>query len=50
MSVSIEEAQQRLKDIPELINKLKAEYNQLLGYIEGLKVVEKEIKKSNKSK
>mgnify|MGYP003150712809 CR=1 FL=1 len=50
MSISTEEAQQRLKDIPELINKLNAEYNQLLGYIEGLKVKDEPEKKGNKSK
>ena len=40
MSVTLEDAQKRIEEIPNMITKLNAEYNQLLGYMEGLKAFE----------
>jgi len=40
MKVTLEDAQKRIEEIPTMITKLNAEYNQLLGYIEGLKALE----------
>ena len=40
MSVTLEDAQKRIEEIPNMITKLNAEYNQLLGYVEGLKASE----------
>jgi tetrahydromethanopterin S-methyltransferase subunit G len=48
MSVTLEDAQKRIEEIPNMITKLNSEYNQLLGYIEGLKVSEE--KKDDKKK
>ena len=48
MSVTKEDAQKRIEEIPNMITKLNSEYNQLLGYIEGLKVSEE--KKDDKKK
>ena len=48
MEVTLENAQKRVVDIPNMISKLNAEYNQLLGYMEGLKVSEE--KKDDKKK
>tara|TARA_Y100001951_G_C11167755_1_gene198471 strand:- start:45 stop:197 length:153 start_codon:yes stop_codon:yes gene_type:complete len=48
MSVTLEDAKKRIEEIPNMITKLNAEYNQLLGYIEGLKVSEE--KKDDKKK
>ena len=48
MEVTLENAQKRVVDIPNMISKLNVEYNQLLGYMEGLKVSEE--KKDDKKK
>ena len=40
MSITLEDAQKRVEEIPNMITKLNVEYNQLLGYMEGLKVSE----------
>ena len=48
MSITKEDAQKRAEEIPNMITKLNAEYNQLLGYMEGLKVLEE--KKDDKKK
>jgi len=48
MSITLEDAQKRVEEIPNMITKLNTEYNQLLGYMEGLKVSEE--KKDDKKK
>ena len=48
MSITLEDAQKRVEEIPNMITKLNVEYNQLLGYMEGLKVSEE--KKDDKKK
>ena len=49
MSVTKEDAQKMIEEIRNMITKLNAEYNQLLGYMEGLKASE-EKKDDNKKK
>jgi len=41
MKVTLEDAQKRVEEIPNMISRLNTEYNQLLGYIEGLNVSKK---------
>jgi len=48
MSITLEDAQKRVEEIPNMITKLNAEYNHLLGYMEGLKASEE--KKDGKKK
>mgnify|MGYP003140077754 CR=1 FL=1 len=49
MSITLEDAQKRIEEIPNMVSKLNIEYNQLLGYVEGLKV-SKEKKDDKKKK
>ena len=48
MSITLEDAQKRIEELPNMITKLNAEYNPLLGYMEGLKASEE--KKDDKKK
>jgi|TARA_Y100000034_G_C6663363_1_gene290913 tetrahydromethanopterin S-methyltransferase subunit G len=50
MSLTLEQVEKRIEEIPNLISRLNAEYNQLLGYKEGLKSVENSKKDNKKDK
>jgi len=50
--MKLEDIEKRLKDIPVILEQLKAEQNQLLGYKQALLDIEekKEVKDSEKKK
>ena len=46
----MEQAKKRIEEIPNLISRLNAEYNQLLGYVEGVNSVNDSKKESKNNK